>query len=81
MPLSSAGIREFLRDELGVDLTVLRDDTPLFSSGLLDSTMVTSLIAYAERELGARFAVADLGVANFDSIDEVLAVGRARISI
>jgi acyl carrier protein len=45
----------------------LEPDTPLLSSGLIDSFGVAELIAELEKELHTRINPAEIGVDNFDT--------------
>ncbi len=71
--LSSAEIRSFLASDLGVDTSVLRDDTPLFSSGLIDSFSLVSLLSFIEDTAKIQMNPGDVSLDNLDSIDLILA--------
>lgn len=62
--------RELLRDQ---DLEVGIDE-PLFSSGLLDSFAVTQLIVYLEDRFEMRIPVAAVTLADFDTVEKILAI-------
>ena len=49
----------------------LRDDTPLQSSGILDSLATVTLVAYLEKEFGIDVDVYDTTVEHFDSIHDI----------
>ena len=68
-----AKIRAFLRSEPGLETAVLEADTPLVSSGLVDSAGLVRLAALLERETGLLIPDADLSTDHFDSIARVLA--------
>ena len=73
MKLSKDDILEFLETDLGVDIGELDVDTPLFSSQLVDSFALVTLMMFLEREAGIRIAPADLNLDNMDSIGRMLA--------
>jgi acyl carrier protein len=52
----------------------LRDDTPLRSSGILDSLATLSLVAFVEREFGVELEAHDTGLDNFDRIEDISAL-------
>jgi acyl carrier protein len=60
------------QDILGEDAPAdLRSDTPLLSSGLLDSLAVEQLLLFLEDELGVSFEEADYSAENFETIDAI----------
>lgn len=71
-PVNSADLREYLRTELSIDQT-LEDDTELFSTGLLDSVSMISVIMFLEQRTGAEVRPADVTLDNFDTISRVIA--------
>lgn len=73
MKLSKDDILEFLETDLGVDIGELDVDTPLFSSQLVDSFALVTLMMFLEREAGIRIAPADVNLDNMDSIGRMLA--------
>ena len=62
-----------LRDDLGIDVDGVEADTPLFSSGIVDSFSLVSLITLIESRCGVRLAPSDLTLENLDSIDRIVA--------
>jgi len=72
MTLSYADLSRFIEDELAVE-SELAEDTLLFSSGLIDSFSLVSLMSYIEDEAVVRIAPADVKLENFDSIGRILA--------
>ncbi len=59
---------EILGDETPTDLT---HDTPLLSSGLLDSLSVEQLLLFLEDEIGVPFEEDDYSAENFETIDAI----------
>jgi acyl carrier protein len=78
MPLISQTIRDYLSARLGVDISDLRDDSPLFSSSLVDSFSLVELITFIESAGGIRIDAWDVTLDNFDSIDRILAFVRTK---
>ena len=57
----------------GESATNLRDDTPLLTSGILDSLAAMGLIAYLEGEYRIELDVYDTAVERFDRIEDIAA--------
>ena len=75
--LQRTGLLAFMRDQLGVDTDGVDDSTPLFSSGMIDSFSLVTLVAFLETASGSRIDLADLTIENLDSVAQILAfVGR-----
>jgi len=63
---------DFIRNQLGVDSSSLTDDTPLFSSGLIDSFSLVSMMSFVETEGRFRISPVDVSLDNLDSIGRIL---------
>jgi acyl carrier protein len=50
----------------------LRDDTPLLTSGILDSLAAVGLVAFIEQRFGVELDVYDTSVESFDRIDDIV---------
>jgi acyl carrier protein len=61
-------VREFLPGE---SLSNLKDDTPLRTSGLLDSMATLQVVTYVEENFGIEVQAHEAGVENFESIDKI----------
>lgn len=62
-------IREFLTTTLIKDKTaVIDDDTPLLTSGLVDSLGVVRLVAFVEDRLGVKIPLEDITIENFETL-------------
>jgi acyl carrier protein len=76
--LSQDEVFDFLESDLGVDAEGIDLDTPLFSSQLVDSFALVTLMMFLERKAGIRIAPADVNLDNMDTIGRMLAyVARA----
>ena len=51
----------------------LRDDTPLQTSGILDSLATVELISFVEKAFGVELGVADTSVERFDTVADIAA--------
>jgi acyl carrier protein len=68
-------LRQFILTEFlpGETAANLRDDTPLRTSGILDSMATLRLITYVEQECGIEVEAHEAGVENFDRIADIVA--------
>lgn len=78
MTLGANSLREFIEENLGVDVSEIENDSPLFSSGLIDSASLVELIVFVESEAGVKFDPDDVTLDNLDSIDQILAFVAAK---
>lgn len=72
MPLSQNDLISFLRSELSIEDDIT-GETELFSSGLLDSVSMVSLITHIENATGSAIQPADVTLDNFDTVDRITA--------
>ena len=68
-----ARLRDILENEIGCNLDRVKNDTLLFSSAIVDSFALVTLLTHIEEEGGFRVSLSDLVLENFDSIDRILA--------
>lgn len=61
-------LSEFLPGESPANLT---DDTPLRTSGILDSVSTLRLVTFVEERYGIEVEAHEAGVENFDRIDTI----------
>ena len=61
-------IAQYLPDESPENL---RDDTPLLTSGILDSLAALGLVAFLEKEYGIELDVYDTSIERFDRIGDI----------
>jgi len=71
--VTSEELLGFLRDELGVDTSDVDEHTPLFSSGVVDSFSLVSVLTFIETQTGVRVGAMDVTLDNFDSVKRILA--------
>jgi acyl carrier protein len=62
----------FIQTHLGVNTSSLSDDTPLFSSGLIDSFSLVSVMSFLESKGRFRIHPVDVSLDNLDSIGRIL---------
>jgi acyl carrier protein len=74
-------IRQYILYEFlpGEKPSNLRDDTPLRTSGILDSVATLHLVGFVEERFGIEVEAHEAGVENFDRIDSIAAfIARKR---
>ena len=71
MALSFEDFRQFLTDERGVESDDIQVDTPLFSSGLIDSFSLVTLMTFIESSGEVSISPEDVTLENFDSIERI----------
>jgi acyl carrier protein len=56
----------------------LKDDTPLQSSGILDSLATLGVVAFIEQQYEIELGVEETGVEQFDRIEDIARLVRAK---
>jgi acyl carrier protein len=52
----------------------LKDDTPLRTSGVLDSLSTLALVSFVEERFGVSLEAHETGIENFDRIEDIAAL-------
>lgn len=68
-------VTNYLQGELPENL---RDETPLITSGILDSLAILGLISFLEQRFSIELDVYDTSIERFDRIAQIAATVRAR---
>lgn len=71
-------LKLYLGERMGLDTASIEEETPLFSSNLLDSFSMVDLIMFIEKEGGVTLNPADVSLDNLDSIARILRFVEAR---
>jgi acyl carrier protein len=73
-------IRQYILSEFlpGEKPSNLRDDTPLRTSGILDSVATLRLVSFVEERYGIEVEAHEAGVENFDRIDAIAALVQSK---
>jgi len=71
--ISKQRIVEFLKQEADISEATLSTGTLLFSSGIVDSFSLVSLMSFIEDAGDIRISPADVTLDHFDSIDKIMA--------
>lgn len=66
-------IREFILSEYlpGESPANLKDETPLRTSGILDSMATLALVSFLEQRFGVEFDAHETGIEHFDRLDDI----------
>jgi acyl carrier protein len=72
MALTRELLLAHLEQKLGVDTREVNEQTPLFTSGLIDSFSLVDLIMFIETSAGIRMETLDVSFENLDSIERIL---------
>ena len=69
-------IRQFILTTYlpGESAANLRDDTPLRTSGILDSLATLGLVSFVEKEFGIELEAHETGIDTFDRIEDIAAL-------
>ncbi|MCB9792492.1 MAG: acyl carrier protein [Alphaproteobacteria bacterium] len=78
MRFSRDSLRRWFAEEQGLDMAPIADDTPLFSSGLLDSLAMVDLLTFVEDSAGIRVRWTELTLERIDSVAAILAFVEAK---
>jgi acyl carrier protein len=70
--ISKEDLLAVLRDELFLDTAGIESETPLFSSGLIDSFSLATLILAIEEKARVKLDPLDITLDNLDSIERIL---------
>ena len=73
-------IRQYILSEFlpGENPSNLHDDTPLRTSGILDSVSTLRLVGFVEDHYGIEVQAYEAGVENFESIDRIVSLIRRK---
>jgi acyl carrier protein len=80
MALDREQIVSYLIDELGLDEEDAYDDTLLFSSGVLDSFGLVSLMQHIEEQCGFKIKATEVSLDHFDTIDRIVQFVTRRLA-
>jgi acyl carrier protein len=72
MAVDKQSLLSFFESDLALDTSDLDERTPLFSTGVVDSFAMVSLITFLEKEGGFRMSPVDVNLDNLDSIERIV---------
>lgn len=61
----------YIHDSFGVAFAELDRETPLFSSGMLDSFSLVDIVSFVEDRTGLKVKPGEIQLANFDSVARI----------
>lgn len=64
---------------MGEDASQLTNQTPLVTSGLLDSISTLRFVSFLEQELGVAIAAHETGADNFDTIERIVRLVASKL--
>jgi acyl carrier protein len=66
-------VKEYIMSEFlpGEDQETLSDDTPLITSGILDSIQITKLVIFLEETYGLEFQINEITAGNIDTLESI----------
>jgi acyl carrier protein len=66
-------LRTFILDEYlpGEERSELKDDTPLITSGILDSLATLGVVSFVEQQFDIEVEAHEAGVAHFETIEDI----------
>lgn len=73
MALTADQLYSFLDEDIGLDISNIKPDDLLFSTSIVDSFALVSLMTFIETEEGVRISPWDVNLENMDSIERILA--------
>jgi acyl carrier protein len=74
-------VRRYLLEEFlpGEDPAALTDQTPLITSGILDSIATAKLVSQLEDRFGVRFKASEVSGAYFDTVDRIVEIVERKL--
>lgn len=72
MSITKDDLLEFLEVEVGIEPSEVENDTALFSSGLVDSFALVTLMLHLEKLGDFRINPTDVTLDNLDTVDRIL---------
>jgi len=74
-------LRQFLSELLpNGKVSGLSDDTPLRTSGILDSMTLLRLVGMVEQKFGIEVSAYEAGIENFDRVDDMAAFIQKKLA-
>lgn len=79
MTLTAADLTGFMQKELGIDTAEVDPSTLLFTSGIVDSFSLVSLVTFIERKCDFTVQPDDVTLDNLDSIQRIVDFATVRL--
>ena len=72
MALTRDSLLDYLANEMALDISTVDDDTPLFSSSLLDSFSMVDLMMFIETSAAIKMDPTEVNLDNLDTMQSIL---------
>ncbi len=72
MSFNRESLVAFFQENLGLGPSIVKDDTALFSSGLIDSFSMVELLTHIEDRAAIKIDQDDITLDNLDSVSRIL---------
>jgi acyl carrier protein len=69
----------FLGDDLNIDTAAITPANLLFSSGIVDSFALITLMTFLESQCGFRIGPMEVTLENFDSVERILQFAERKV--
>ena len=79
MTLTAADLTGFMQEELGIDTADVDSSSLLFTSGIVDSFSLVSLVTFIERQCGFTVQPDDVTLENLNSIQRIVDFASNRL--
>ena len=76
--ISKEELLGYLQTDLGIDTSQVADSTPLFSSGIIDSFSLVSLLTFVETTCAFKVSPLEVNLDNMDSIERLMGFIRRK---
>jgi acyl carrier protein len=70
--LTRDSLLDYLANEMALDISTVDDDTPLFSSSLLDSFSMVDLMMFIETSAAIKMDPTEVNLDNLDTMQSIL---------
>ncbi len=80
MPLTKEMLFNWLVENVYAERDELNEESPLYSSGLLDSFSLMDLVLFIEKNAGIKIGVSDLTLENMDQVSRILTFVQRKLS-
>lgn len=77
MTTAKTKIRDFLTNDLGLDLSGISDESELFTSGVIDSFALIETLAFLESEFKCSIDIGNLSIDDLDTIESMVALTKS----
>ncbi|MFO0949284.1 MAG: acyl carrier protein [Planctomycetota bacterium] len=79
MAVTADSLITYLRETVPFDLGEVDEETPLFSSRMIDSYAMVGLMRFIETEACFRVAAFEVSLENFDTVGRILRYVESRV--